>query len=244
MSDLDDFFAKKDKKGKNKTVKKKGLSNDDLEKKFDEKSSGDTTGDKIKARKYVNFDNYVQVIPDEFSPMFYRVSLITKTYPFHFTQDAEAEWNDFNDDESKDYSGLKIQTLSMKYVWFLTRTFIILITYSSSRDKEEVQREEEESTKKEQALPAWKEGGEEQEAAPAAQPAKADSDLVSLFRNRNQIKINDTVEFPDLGTPSEAYEELKGFQTVRTAGPPRPGASANESISTDNKYQALKNNSN
>ncbi|XP_017485248.1 PREDICTED: protein CDV3 homolog [Rhagoletis zephyria] len=199
MSDLDDFFAKKDKKGKNKTVKKKGLSNDDLEKKFDEKSSGDTTGDKIKARKYVNFDNYVQ--------------------------DAEAEWNDFNDDESKDYSGLKIQTLSMK-------------------DKEEVQREEEESTKKEQALPAWKEGGEEQEAAPAAQPAKADSDLVSLFRNRNQIKINDTVEFPDLGTPSEAYEELKGFQTVRTAGPPRPGASANESISTDNKYQALKNNSN
>lgn len=68
MSDLDDFFAKKDKKGKSKVVKKKGLSNDNLGKKFDEKSS-DTTSDKIKARKYVNFDNYVQVIPDKFSQM-------------------------------------------------------------------------------------------------------------------------------------------------------------------------------
>lgn len=139
----------------------------------------------------------------------------------------------------------------MKYVllkYIYSRISIILTYNPSSRDKEEEQREEEESTKKEQALPAWKgtdEEGEEKEPAPASQPAKAiDHDMMSLFRNRNQIKINDTVEFPDLGTPSEAYEELKGFQTVRTTGPPRAGASAAESISTDNKYQALKNNSN
>lgn len=69
-------------------------------------------------------------------------------------------------------------------------------------------------------------------------------DMMSLFRNRNTIKINDSIEFPDLGTPSEAYEELKGYTRVTTGLTRGTGASASESISTDNKYQALKNNSN
>lgn len=54
MSDLDDFFAKKDKKGK-KTVKKKGGDEPD-------KKPSDTTSGQIKARKFVNLDNFVQVI--------------------------------------------------------------------------------------------------------------------------------------------------------------------------------------
>lgn len=55
MSDLDDFFAKKDKKGK-KTLKKKG--NDEP----DKKPSDTVTSGQIKARKYLNLDNIVQVI--------------------------------------------------------------------------------------------------------------------------------------------------------------------------------------
>lgn len=54
MSDLDDFFAKKDKKGK-KTVKKKGGDEPD------KKPSDTTTSGQIKARKYLNLDNFVQV---------------------------------------------------------------------------------------------------------------------------------------------------------------------------------------
>lgn len=55
MSDLDDFFAKKDKKGK-KTVKKKGGDEPD------KKPSDTATSGQIKARKYLNLDNFVQVI--------------------------------------------------------------------------------------------------------------------------------------------------------------------------------------
>ena len=54
MADLDDFFAKKDKKGGKKGAKaKKGISNDDLEKKFDDKS--ETT---FKMRKFTNLDSF------------------------------------------------------------------------------------------------------------------------------------------------------------------------------------------
>lgn len=56
MSDLDDFFAKKDKKGKKSgTTKKKGFSNDDLDtKKFDEKTD---KGKKIT----IKLEGYTQV---------------------------------------------------------------------------------------------------------------------------------------------------------------------------------------
>lgn len=56
MSDLDDFFAKKDKKGKKSgTIKKKGFSNDDLDtKKFDEKPD---KGKKI----IIKLEGYTQV---------------------------------------------------------------------------------------------------------------------------------------------------------------------------------------
>lgn len=127
------------------------------------------------------------------------------------------------------------------------------------RDKEEEQRDEEESTKKDQALPAWKEkeGGDQENKAEAEPKPKADvgsDDFISMFRNRRNLglghnapKINDTMEFPDLGTPTEAYEEMKGFQTVRPSGVlgRSNGAGGNsESIATDNKYNALVNNSN
>lgn len=54
MTDLDDFFAKKDKNKKN---KKKGLSNDDFEKKFEVMNYSS------KSKKYLtNLENFVQVI--------------------------------------------------------------------------------------------------------------------------------------------------------------------------------------
>ena len=54
-TDLDSFFAKKDKKKKD---KKKGVSNDDLDKKFDNKP---TTGERSRERRFPILDNFIQV---------------------------------------------------------------------------------------------------------------------------------------------------------------------------------------
>lgn len=57
MSDLDNFFAKKDKKDKNKRNKKKGLSNDDFEKKFESKPN-----EAFKVKKFgQHLEGFVQV---------------------------------------------------------------------------------------------------------------------------------------------------------------------------------------
>ena len=89
---------------------------------------------------------------------------------------------------------------------------------------------------------------EPEKIQPKAEPGELEPMLLrSFLMRRNQgPKINDTIEFPDLGTPSEAYEELKGFQPVKSSGLNKantPGQN-NESISTVNKYTALSSNSN
>lgn len=68
-----------------------------------------------------------------------------------------------------------------------------------------------------------------------------------MLRLRNAPRINDETEFPDLSTSSEANEDLKGFQTVRTSIPTNRliiGSGQNESITTENKYNTLRSNLN
>lgn len=60
-------------------------------------------------------------------------------------------------------------------------------------------------------------------------------------RNATGPRLDDSKEFPDLGTTSEAYEDLKTYTTVRTSGPQVINRSGPEAISTDNKYSALRN---
>jgi len=220
MSDLDDFFAKKDKTKRKQ--KKGGLFGDELDKKFEAKIS-----EKSREKFSSNLGSFIG-------------------------QD-DGEWDDFKDEDNKDYSGLKIQALSMK-------------------DKEEEQREEEESIKKqEQTGTPWQkaaEEGEQQEQQPQDKEDDTESkpksapeepnDDAPLFLKPMRMsalsglsgrglaqgpRINDTMEFPDLGTPSEAYDEPKGYQTVRNSSANKANSSSqnNESISTDNKYSALRN---
>lgn len=82
MTDLDDFFAKKDKNRKKKT---KGISNEDFVQKYEQNCVESINLEKKSVEILNNLQGFIQ---------------------------DDGEWNDFEDDR-KDYSGLKIQSLAI-----------------------------------------------------------------------------------------------------------------------------------
>jgi len=233
---LDDFFAKKD---KNKKTKKKNVTTDDIAKKLEDTGKRSDKMRKIKDKTNTN-------------------ALIT-----NINEQEDEEWNDFEEEREKDYSGLRIQTLTIK-------------------DKEEELREQqmqdmEEEKQKESASGPWKvsgaaddsdaEGGDE-ETAPettsavtvtpsGAQPTKyvpphlrnqqmqTSISPIALNSTRKPKsgapKIGDVLEFPSLGA-NESVEDTKGFQTVRH-GSNRDRIERNSpNVTLDNKYGLLTNN--
>lgn len=203
MADLDDFFAKKDKRSKN---KKKTKPIETLEKKLED----------------VNRTN------QERARKVGEVSVHSVAHLRHANLNAfliqdDDEWNNF--EEEKDYSGLKIQALSIE---------------------EEAQREAQEEAKKaaEQAAEVvWTEKAEGAKPTAAPKPTVDDDvpEFMRAFQRRKEVKIDDVIEFPSLGTPAEAYDEIKGFQTVRTGQSSlNPNQAARDNIKTANKFSALR----
>jgi len=234
-SSLDDFFAKKD---KNKKSKKKNITTEEIGKKLEE------SGRKFeKQKKNKEKTNTTQ-----------------SAINVNILEQEDEEWNDFVEEREKDYSGLRIQTLSIK-------------------DKEEELREQqmqenEEEGKKESQSGPWKlstpitrinvdEGDDDinddinKINAPITVPqqqggkyvpphlrgvnANTPTSLTSTKRSKfGAPKIGDAIEFPTLGTPSEAFDEIKGFQAVKYGGRDNLDRSSTQ-VTLDNKYGVLTN---
>jgi hypothetical protein len=242
-SSLDDFFAKKD---KSKKSKKKNLTTDEIAKKLEE--SGKKSE---KLRKNIKEKTNQTV-------------LNTNT-----SEQEDEEWNDFEEEREKDYSGLRIQTLTIK-------------------DKEEEFREQQmqdidEENKKESQSGPWKlstpssgstpneeektsedvvneivsgvsvvSSGQTQGSGkyvpphlrnvPQTQTTLTPTSLSSTKRSKaGAPKIADTTEFPSLGTPTESSEDIKGFQTVKHGNRDICDRSSTQ-VELNNKYGLLNTN--
>lgn len=242
-SSLDDFFAKKD---KNKRTKKKNITTDEIAKKLEESAK---RAEKLRKSKDKSIAGALNT---------------------NMSEQEDEEWNDFEEEREKDYSGLRIQALSI-------------------RDKEEELREQqlqdiEEDKQREGVSGPWKKSAnpdadsetdknneevtthESTAVVTSAQTGSQPSKYVPPhLRNQPQTgsgntglnpialsgtrksksgapKIADIVEFPTLGA-IDSNEDIKGFQTVKY-GSHRDTIERNSpNVTLDNKYSLLTNNS-
>jgi len=235
-SSLDDFFKRKD---KNKKSKKKNITTtEDIAKRLEE------SGKRIeKQRKNKEKTNALNSNANSNA---------------NILEQEDEEWNDFEEEREKDYTGLRIQTLTIK-------------------DKEEELREQmqenEEESKKESQTGPWKvfvppvvdepedKATDDDNSANTPQtnapqtggkyvpPAMRMSGLSSqpLSSTRKSKfgapKIGDANEFPTLGAP-DTSEDSKGFQPVRAGYGGRDSSERSSNITvTSNKYGVLNNRS-
>ncbi|KPM03737.1 Coiled-coil domain-containing protein 130-like protein [Sarcoptes scabiei] len=206
MTDLDDFFAKKD---KNRKKKLNRISNEDFVQKYEAKCKEYNFHESKSAQTLNNLEGFVQ---------------------------DDGEWKDFEDDE-KDYSGLKIQALSL-----------------SEEDQRE--KDDEDNNKETVEMPWGKkdvtETTDTADVAPKAELTESELQIMKIkqilmSKMSANLKLNDAVEFPDLGATPEAIEDAKTFQTVRSSGASSSKAQllsdrSRNQIATENKFSALRNN--
>jgi len=104
MADLDDFFAKKD---KNKKTKKKVTAAEDITKLQDESNK---QVDKPRKEKEKTTSSVVNVAKS--AEVLYRAGELSLLLLSNYVLQDESEWKEI--DEERDYTGLKVQALTIK----------------------------------------------------------------------------------------------------------------------------------
>ncbi|XP_033117636.1 protein CDV3 homolog [Anneissia japonica] len=250
---VEDFFAKKDKnkRSKSKSNKSKFTTSDQIAKTL---STNTTTadGEKKESKKEKKPAQVSAIVTDE-------VGEDNATKPANEIPQADDEWKDFEDPTTKDYSGLRIQSLQIGYLcinFYFSVKFNINKYLPEQPTVDVVEKPapepvappaapEPEPPKSNKYIPPAKRAGAMAEQMPSSTPAN------DRFRRRKKVvapEINSESDFPSLSASIDiakykTKESERDFETVTkgSRGGEDPTKKSSQ-IEIQNKYAALQQN--